>query len=69
MQNAELHADVVVQAQTDGLTGLQPRHVHGRPATGRAERRSIWPDHARPRRLQGFNDTLGHPAVIGSSRP
>ena len=62
MQNAELHADVVVQAQTDGLTGLL-NHATFRADLERAvqtgERFGLIMLDLDD--FKGFNDTLGHP--------
>ena len=62
MQNAELHADVVVQAQTDGLTGL----LNHATFTADLERAVANGDRFGLIMLdlddfKGFNDTLGHP--------
>jgi diguanylate cyclase (GGDEF)-like protein len=62
MQNAELHADVVVQAQTDGLTGL----LNHATFTADLERAVLGGDRFGLIMLdlddfKGFNDTLGHP--------
>ncbi|HVQ22230.1 MAG TPA: GAF domain-containing protein, partial [Candidatus Saccharimonadia bacterium] len=62
MQNAELHADVVVQAQTDGLTGL----LNHATFTADLERAVLSGDRFGLIMLdlddfKGFNDTLGHP--------
>jgi diguanylate cyclase (GGDEF)-like protein len=62
MQNAELHADVVVQAQTDGLTGL----LNHATFTADLERAVQAGERFGLIMLdlddfKGFNDTLGHP--------
>jgi diguanylate cyclase (GGDEF)-like protein len=62
MQNAELHADVVIQAQTDGLTGL----LNHATFTADLERAVAGGEGFGLIMLdlddfKGFNDTLGHP--------